>query len=482
MKLILPPALEVPEKGREDLGVAMATGGGSHFPEKHDPNGNFRTRSTDFEIKREAMQKANMFHSFDGRVLRFECIIANKEDESVADKIVGITKRYSLAYNLGDHTMEIRLVKEKRSTYDEVTSLLKKSRLAKNWREVQKGNKAVYYEPADLICGKVIECYGRFLLLTDCDAFTRNMYEEMGILQQQVVISEYKNPEVIHPIPKLGDGFLAIGSDEDTLATIKGMPKPGKDLEKMQRNQGRLLRCKTKLISDNKVDQGRDFMVTFRMEDDSVQIYEEVVRNSGLSGGNFLKRGRYLNTLPHDSDKPRYFKSSDFYLGNVFCINGTEMQIVEMDNLSLRFCESYPDEFPMFDTFHIVQQVIDKVVFSQIDVRQEMMKYDRNGFGCLPKELFVHALDAIQLTSELNDQEMLTIMRRFQNGDNYQYDEMCDLFSHVFYIKHTGNRKRSESNQRAVDIEKLAFLNTLRGHRSQIRRFTNACSSFSYRL
>jgi hypothetical protein len=102
-------------------------------------------------------------------------------------------------------------------------------------------------------------------------------------------------------------------------------------------------------------------MITFRLEDDSIQIYEDIVRNSGLAGGNFLKRGRYLNSLPEDSDVPRYFKQSDFYLGNVFCINGNEMQITEMDNMSLRFCESYPDEFPMFDSYQIVDHVIDKV-------------------------------------------------------------------------------------------------------------------------
>jgi hypothetical protein len=344
------------------LGVAMATGGGSHFPAKHDPNGNFRTRSAQFENTREAMAKSYAFLNFDGRVLRFECIQANAPVDTVADKIVGGSKRYSLTYSLSDHTMEIRLVKEKRSTYDEVTSLLKKARLPKNWRDVQKGIKPIYYEPADLLCGNTIECYGRYLLLTDCDAFTRKMYESMGIVQQQQSLVLEKEKSIVkHEVPKLGDGFLAIGSEEDTLATVHGMPKAARDLEKIQRNQGRLLRCKAKLITTNKVDQGREFMITFRLEDDSIQIYEDIVRNSGLAGGNFLKRGRYLNSLPEDSDVPRYFKQSDFYLGNVFCINGNEMQITEMDNMSLRFCESYPDEFPMFDSYQIVDHVIDKV-------------------------------------------------------------------------------------------------------------------------
>jgi hypothetical protein len=110
---------------------------------------------------------------------------------------------------------------------------------------------------------------------------------------------------------------------------------------------------------------------------------------------------------------------------------------------------------------------------NNIDVRKEMMKYDRQRSGNLPKELFVHALDEIQLTSQLNDQELLTVMRRFQNNDYYQYDEMCDLFSHTYYLKHTGSKKRSEAYQRAPDIEKVAFFNTLRGQKTQLRRLVH---------
>ena len=341
----------------------MATGGGSHFPEKHDPNGSFRTSSADYLKSREAMEKSRAFLNFDGRALRFEAILTLADkDVSIADKIIGSNNLYSVSYSLSDHSMEIKLAKGKRSTYDEVTSLLKKAKLAKNWRDIPKGVAPIYYQPADFICGQVIECYGRFLLLVDCDSFTRKMYEDMGVMQRKISIVEEEQKVVKNSIPKLGDGFLAIGSDEDTLGTIQGMPKAGRDLERMHRNQGRLLRCKTSLVTDSKVDKGRVFMITFRLEDDSLQIYEEIVRNSGLAGGNFLKRGRYLNSLPDDSEAPRYFKATDFYLGNVFCINGNEMQITEMDNLSLKFCESYPDEFPMFDTYQIVQNVIDKVV------------------------------------------------------------------------------------------------------------------------
>jgi hypothetical protein len=36
------------------------------------------------------------------------------------------------------------------------------------------------------------------------------------------------------------------------------------------------------------------------------------------------------------------------------------------------------------------------------------------------------------LSQELNDQEVLTLMRRFKAGEQYMYEEMCDLISHVY--------------------------------------------------
>ena len=465
LKIIMAPAMRVQELGRDDLGVAMATGGGSHFPKKHDPNGSFRTKSSKYEESRESMGKAYAFMHFDEKRLHFEAVLCSMPNEPTdADLTLGTAKRYSISYSLSEKTLDIKPIKEKRSSYDDVKSLLKKSKLAKNWREVNKGKHPIYYQPGDFICGNIIECYGRQLLLTDCDEFTRKLYKDRGIHQKQIVLLAPEIKSVEHPIPQLGDGFLAIGGDEDTLGTVYGMPKPSRDLEKLHRNQGRFMRCKAHLISTNDIDKGREFMVTFYLEDDSLQIYEEVVRNSGLSGGNFLKRGKYLNSLPVNSDEPRYFKIQDFYLGNVFAINGHEMRIVMMDNMSLRFCESYPDEFPMFDTYAIVQKLISKVIKMKIDIRAHMVKYDRARVGHLPKDIFVHVLDDISISNELNDQELLTVMRRFQNNNHrYQYDEMGDLFSQVYFLS-VVNKNSAPSSE-----EEILF-NYLRGHKTQLRR------------
>jgi hypothetical protein len=40
--------------------------------------------------------------------------------------------------------------------------------------------------------------------------------------------------------------------------------------------------------------------------------------NTGISGGNYLKKGVYINSLPSNGDEPRRFKPTDIFLGNIY--------------------------------------------------------------------------------------------------------------------------------------------------------------------
>ena len=115
------------------------------------------------------------------------------------------------------------------------------------------------------------------------------------------------------------------------------------------------------MISDDGINKSRQFTITFYLEDDTIGVFEDVRRNSGMVGGNFLKRGRYVNELPPDSDTPRHFVPTDIYLGNVIGVNGLEFRLTEMDEMSVDFCESCPEEFPFFDAFSIVGGLLRKV-------------------------------------------------------------------------------------------------------------------------
>lgn len=356
--IILPPAMGRPEVVREDLGAQYATGLGSAPPSRH---GNFNTCSTDYHVMKEQLDKTFKFLHLDGRVIRFEAVEVPVTDsgEIPADFApTSAMRMHVLAYYLSDNSIELRAMK---GELEDAKLVLKRNKLPRNWREARVGGPPVLFEVEDFVCGGVVDIYGRVFLLISCDSFTRQVYEELGIAQEDVPVYRVQKKEVVHPVPKLGDGYLQIGTPEDSLATCFGMPKPSKNMKKMARNSNRQLRCKLKFINGHPINASRMFMLTYFLEDDTVQIYEDVARNAGIVGGTFLKRSKVTNDLPPDCDEPRPFRPTDIYLGNVISFNGNEMQIVEMDNVSLQFCESYPEEFPMFDALNIVRKLMQKV-------------------------------------------------------------------------------------------------------------------------
>lgn len=165
--------------------------------------------------------KTNNFLKYDGRVLKFLCVEVNSlyppffphlnekyglsSDELIAS---GSVKRFALSYYLSSNTVELMLQKMKGSGralgYDEPKLVVKKSKLPKNWREVQRGQTPQIYEITDLLCGNVVDVFGRYFLLVSCDPFTRGLYEEMGIQQMDVPLITEEKERVEHPIPERG--------------------------------------------------------------------------------------------------------------------------------------------------------------------------------------------------------------------------------------------------------------------------------------
>ena len=165
------------------------------------------------------------------------------------------------------------------------------------------------------------------------------------------------------------------------------------------------------------------------MEDDSVLVTEDNIRNSGIWTGTYLKRGRYMND---NCDPPRYFVSQDIFLGNVVILNGNEFRIVEMDNMSLIFCETYPDEFPMMNLQVIVVKVLSACNVRNIDFRHSADISGKATTSVTQKE-FVHKLNVMGLLDTLNDQEITTVLRRFKDESTglHFYSELCDFMSHL---------------------------------------------------
>jgi hypothetical protein len=152
----------------------------------------------------------------------------------MSDAMLGMGKQYCLSYSLCDDQIEVRMIRNKRSASDDPALLLKKCRMPINWRDQSDVRKTMrYYKPDDLITGNVIDCFGRQLLLLNCDKCTRKYYQKQyGITQHEVIVEDPQEVTFENSIPQLGDGYLAIGGEADTLHTVYGHPKPVKDWQK----------------------------------------------------------------------------------------------------------------------------------------------------------------------------------------------------------------------------------------------------------
>lgn len=523
--LTLPPGLPKPVVAREDLGVHYALGMGKTPPPKRADN--LYPPAYDFYQRKDALEKTHRFLFAERTPLCFECfeVLDNVQAGKLppsnlseyrlrasrqpdAPLIVPINaQRLGLYYYIADYQVEVSLCFKsgEKAEHNENKTVLKKSKLPKNWHDVSKGGAPVYFEPKDFICGQTVDLYGKIYFIVYCNPWTRGVCERMGLVQAEVPVVVEERKVVVHEIPGHGDGYLAIGLPEETLATVYGHANAAHALRKDTSNLGRQLRCKTILISDLPGHDKRLFNLFFFMEDSSIQVHEEMVRNSGFPGGMLLKRCRAINALPPDQTEPRIFKAQDIHLGNVIAFNGLEMQIIEMDGATLMFCEQHPEEFPLSDVFDIILRLLQSVVEGAVDVRSNFYQHDSNRSGMLSRGLFIEALDAMHLTESLNDQQLLTLARRFkfkdqhkkkrnifsakkeddgddneeESGDSligedkgkYLYEELCDLFSHVHCIDMGGKRKPHLGLQQ---VDSLQFLLTYaRSCTTQWRRFVD---------
>ena len=104
--------------------------------------------------------------------------------------------------------------------------------------------------------------------------------------------------------------------------------------------EDRVMRFKAKLASNAYDQKVRDFVVMFYVMDNTVQVREPPVRNSGVIGGKFLLRAKYKNVKTG-----QYFKQADFRLGAKLKINPYDLILTDVDQNTEAYIKSRPDIF-----------------------------------------------------------------------------------------------------------------------------------------
>lgn len=239
--------------------------------------------------------------------------------------------RYYMQYYLSTQEVEISEAPGQRN-YRTLLLLLKRRRLPRNVMAHDDRPRSCeafeyehdYYHEDDLLVGNTINVFGRPMLIVDVDDRTQEWYmSEMGIDQQanriEVVTEKPVKREIEIP-PHLG-----IGSEEDTLNSLKSLvPKqPRKDFK--GRN-GYFSKWKATLVSEDPIDKGRDFRISYYQDDKEVSVGEEYVRNSGITAGVFMRRMRLRNPATGE-----FYKCADFVVGDKIKINSFTFHIYAHD-------------------------------------------------------------------------------------------------------------------------------------------------------
>lgn len=91
--------------------------------------------------------------------------------------------------------------------------------------------------------------------------------------------------------------YNGYGTLEDSLGSVYALqPKPPKkDVIKMFTEDQNVLRFEARLISKTRDYNNRKFIVNFFCGDDTIQVFQDTDKNSGVWGGKFLERKKHRN-------------------------------------------------------------------------------------------------------------------------------------------------------------------------------------------
>ena len=120
--------------------------------------------------------------------------------------------------------------------------------------------------------------------------------------------------------------------------------------------------------SGHKEDEERKFVITFRLADDMMTIYEPPERygqlarsslfhsNAGILGGKFLERTHVLRPGATHSH-PSYYTANDLYIGASLEVFNHKFVLTNADDYVFHYMEENTAQFPKSDTALVLKKL-----------------------------------------------------------------------------------------------------------------------------
>lgn len=146
-----------------------------------------------------------------------------------------------------------------------------------------------YLQDKDLKIGNIINCFGRCIVLIDCDKFTKEYYQQKYGMEEFVALPkpvEYKEDCVSIEMPPY-NGWGSFEDSEANCHTIQAKT-PQRDMKKFIELDTLKLRFKAELIPETSFDCDREVIITYYLCDDTISAFEVSKRNPSCCGVMFF--------------------------------------------------------------------------------------------------------------------------------------------------------------------------------------------------
>ena len=227
-----------------------------------------------------------------------------------------------------------------------------------------------------------------------------------------------------------GSGTAASIGLTDTV--LSDEPRRRVDFVKALENDGKVLRFRAVFLEPSPDDAEREFIVSFYLSNDTMQVFEPPKRNSGFIGGKFLERTR---TCPINPATGVSFKAMDFFVGAVIGVFQRQFLLTSADDFALLYMEHNCTDFPRSD-INLVKASLAKALGSAPDASAVVAAIERCAVG--PSATLIGAVQLVTAlnsvlprSSSVHPQDMITLVRHLgleEDGGNVQTSKIFALF------------------------------------------------------
>ncbi|XP_017782894.1 PREDICTED: EF-hand domain-containing family member C2-like [Nicrophorus vespilloides] len=388
------------------------------------------------------------FLKFDKKILRFYGYWDDRDSD------FGEFHDLEIYYYLADDTIEIKDIIPPNGGRDTGSLLMKRSKLPKVYKglpgpgqnapdtilnvlgyglaggryifdSLNCGKEHVeYYKDKDLSIGGVLNCFGRKIVLTDCDGNTKEYYRvKYGVdtfvpLAKPVQALHKSNPLAERELPPW-NGYGSYEDSAQNCITVE-MKAPLKDFKKFLKYDrkgmdSQILRYAARMVSRNENNCQRKFIICYFLSDDTIQVFEVARENSGFGPAKcFFSRQEVL--MPGQemftSKRPQCYKPQHLFVGAQLVINSFHFILVNADEYALRYMEIHAHLYPKSDINVIIEKLREKLKPIYKDFVGEM----------IPKETTALSYDTLRsklcpiMGENFTEHEMITIARAYSSN------------------------------------------------------------------